>query len=390
MIVGLPPLKELLRYEVTTPVASYTFTAADIAAKLAALPFTPRHLVFDANARSDNGGVRDDLKLQLSGDAGNSYNIQYIFGLGGARGTAREDNQTSAGYLAITADGAAANTFGGGQVLFTDALSTRTDKAWLGQWGAIETMVGAGTGRRNNPADITSVTVLTRLAADFMAGTVFRLSVVDERYLVAGGEQILTADGTFSFPNLPQVPGYLSFIGNLRTAEAASISAIRMTVNGDAVNANYGRQILFGVNGGPPASATAADRLIGITAGAAAGADIFGPFVACMTQSALPDNYPHTLSLSGVHDVGVNGAVEHLGTSRKNQEGVHTVVFDGWAAGDDFLTNSAMWAYFTPKRLLERVTLEAAAASITFDNGGAGLSQGYHDLGVGLYGRTTS
>ena len=384
MISALPPLKTIARYEYPADGGAYTFDG--ILALVALLPFTGCHLVLDVNGQSNAANNDSTFTVQVNADVGNNYNFERLRGVGAAGTCARSDNQ-AAWNFAIPGD-ATANNFGGGQILIVDAFGARSHNGCLGFCGSTEQRVQVSAQRRANSAAVDSLTVLGNTG--FKAGTVLTLSVVDERYLLALGYQILTANGSFTFINLPQVPASLCFIGNLRTDEASDASAIRMTVNGDAVDANYAHQAMLGDDAGPPLAFVAGDRRIGAVAGAPSGAGVFGPFVASISQGALPDNDASVLAVSGVHATSPRGVVECESYRRNNQEPIHTVVFDGWTPGRVFVSGSVMWCYIAPKRLLERVTLEAAAASITFDNGGAGLSQGYHDLGVGLYGRTTS
>ncbi len=389
MIPALPPTKTILRTELAADAAGYEFTAAAIAERLAALPFPARHFVLTTNARSSIAAVRDDAYYRLNGDAGNNYNLEFLVGVGaGPPVCGRLDNQ-NIGYIgAVTGNTAPANVYSGGQTVIVDAFGGRSHNSYLVLAGAHESNVVVDAGRRASLAAVASILVAC-VGGDLMAGTVLELAVVDERYLVAGGEQILlAAAASISVGNLPQVPGDLSIIGNLRSTRAAANDPVYIALNGDAAAGNYARQLLAGLNAGPPVAGAAADRWMAHATGATASVGAFAPITISISQSALGDNDPHVLSIGGFHESnGPSARVQCFSLRRNNTEPVHTVAFTP-SVGPNFLAGSGMWVYKTPKRLLERVVLDAPAASTVFDNDGAGLSQNYRDLGASAYART--
>jgi len=376
VISGLPPLKCIARYEYAADGGAYTFSG--ILALIATLPFAARHIVLTVNGQSDQANNDSTFTVQVNADAGNNYNMERLRGVGAAATCARSDNQTAWNF-AVPGD-ATANNFGGGQILIVDAFGGRADNNCLGLCGSTEQRVQASVQRRNNTAAVDSLTVLGNTG--FKAGTILELAVVDERYLVAGGEQILLADGMFAaVDNLPQVPGDLSIIANVRTSAAAVVDYLDIALNGDAVAANYPRQALYGLDAGPPGGAWGNSRNIALAVGNNATADVFAPACIGISQGALPDNYPHVVAISGYHNfVAIRAWAHEVSMYRTNSEAVHTVELSP-NTGPNLLAGSYMGVYKTPKRLLERVVLDAPAASILFDNGGAGLSQNYRDLG---------
>lgn len=383
MIPALPPLVTIDRYEYPADGGSHTF--AGILALIAALPFTARHLVLTVNGQTEENSDNSTVSVRLNGDAGANYNFERLDGTGAVPGASRRDNQTS-WWLKAPGD-LTALRFGGGQLLIIDAFGGRSHNGGVALTGATEAAVQAGAFRRGSVAIVTSVYVAGQ--GGFKAGTILELAVVDERYLVAGGEQILTVDGTFTFTGLPQVPGDLCIIGNLRSIRAAAADDIYITINGDGVNANYFNQTMLGDNAGPPTAAVWNERRIGTCSAANATASAFGAFCASISQAALPDNDPHYLSIYGYHDaIGPGARAGAISGRRNNVAVVETLAFRP-VAGANFVANSGMWVYFTPKCLLERIVLASPAASITFDNDGAGLSQNYRDLGVGGYVRSS-
>ncbi len=384
MIPGLPPLVVLERIELSVAAASVTVPASGTIAAHAKFPtYGARHVVVIVNTASEDAVAERNLEATFNSDGGANYNDQYLKGTGAADSAARADGQTELTCGAIPGTTVDADAFGGGSILIPDAFNTARHKAVLAHTGAAENSVYAVAGRWASPAAVTDVTVAAS-AGNLAVGTTVTLCVVDEKYRVADGESILLADGTFTFSNLPQTRGDLSVIGSLRSDDANVIDAAFITINGDGVGGNYAHQALYGMNAGPPAASSVADQRIGIIPADTATASVFGPLVAAISQHALPDNDPHYLSISGFHEAtGANAVVGTISGRRDNQEPVHTIAFAP-SAGTLFKTGSAMWVYFVPKRLLERVVLTVAAASVAF----ASISQNYRHLRLNVYGRS--
>ena len=143
---------------------------------IAALSFTPRHLVLRVNAKtaSTAGYERDNIQLQFNGDTGSNYNVQYLGALGSSSSAGRISAATT--YLMGQTAADDANYFAGGECLIPDALSTRSHKSIISLTGANEDIVQAVGGRWANTAAITSVTFTSYQSPNqWLAGSTFEL-----------------------------------------------------------------------------------------------------------------------------------------------------------------------------------------------------------------------
>ena len=172
-------------------------------------------------------------------------------------------------------------------------------------------------------------------------------------------------------------------VGYLRSDVAAVEDEILHEINADA-GANYSAQELTGV-GAAVAAASAVTREVGIASGDTATANGFGAFLATYSQYADAVNQPHYLSLSGYHST-VGPAAEVRATSgRRNNVAAITQIKYEPNAGANFKDGSMMSLYRVPQFVIERQTLAAPVASVTFNN----IPQGYESLQLHVYARGT-
>lgn len=320
------------------------------------LPFPPRHLMLSCNVQTSAGNP--ELRVTINGDAGFNYNEQSIEGAAAVAAGAR---LTNAGFILLSRGNANANQFASSETLFIDALSTRTQKSFVGLGGENENQVTAYAGRWANTDAITHLAV-SFSGANIAADSTCELSTLDERYSL--GESILSGAGSFTFAP-PNRNGYVVAIGNLRSANAAVSDTIEWEFNNDTTTANYAKQQLDGTNAATSA-ASSSDNFIGIVSADSAGADEFGALLATFQNGYIAQNDPSYLTLSGFHEsTGPNSSVRVISGRRNNVEGVLEIDLIA-TTGSDFTADSGLWPYFVPTTIQEVVTLDVAAASITF------------------------
>ena len=181
------PTELLAKVQITEATTAVTLEVN--ALKIAALDYTPRHLLVRFNAMHDSAADQTVL-MDFNGDTGDNYSQLQHRG----KGTAKTATQfVSRANIPLVDISNVANIWGGGEVLMPDALSTRSHKACVGQLGTAEGFVVTLGGRWADTAAITSVTF--RVAANFAVGSIFELCVVDESYIAT--EMLLTEAGTF-------------------------------------------------------------------------------------------------------------------------------------------------------------------------------------------------
>ena len=378
---GLLPVRLLEEITLTAPAATVTFSNIDtaVAAWDAIASVDSRHLVIVVNAASDQATTAQAVHYRFNGDAGNNYNYQELNGTGAVAATSRTDNTSSNLFTSISGT-TTANAFDGGTILVPHAFNLLNHKATISLGGPSETMVQAVAGRWADNSAITSFTIFPA-AGNFVAGSTFQLGVVDERYLIE--EQILSgADGTFSFAAIAADTGELALVGYVRLGIGAFGDSINLEFNGDAVAANYWNERLSG-SGGATAAVQANNPTVSFMLANTAGANEFGAFVSTISQYADGVNDPHTLVLSGYHDSVLPAANLRIVSHRRNNVAAITSILVEGTTVPNFKDGSMMSLYQVPQFVIERVTLAAPAATITFSN----IPQGYESLQIHVYAR---
>lgn len=375
------PTQRLAKVTVTETTTAVTLSVNPIV--IAALSFTPRHLLVRTDSKS--AGAEQDIYIQFNGDAGSNYNYQRVLGVGTTASAERINGAVSQKFSSspVSTD---ANQFTSGEMLIPDALSTRSHKATISFTGLVEDRVYAYAGRWADTAAITSVT-LTQNSLAFAAGSIFELCVVDETYNIdqdGDGEQILGSDGTFTVGSISAADGDLVCIGNWRS-DRASINrdTVEFEFNSDATDANYARQNLSG--GGTSASAGSnADRtLTGLPASTAA-TSVFGGMVAQITNYSDGSNDRMMTTLGGAHHASSDSTVQ-VGSERWNNTAAITSVDFNPVTGTNFIAGSMLSTYAVPKNLIERIEITGdSEGSKTFSS----IPQTYDHLELSIYART--
>ncbi len=372
------PIKILQSIEIETAQATVTFSDIDdLVAEWDALArVTSRHLVVIINAAGEDAVSQRDLYILLNGDSGNTYNRQEITGTAAVAAAQRNDGVPAYNASMIPAASWGATSFGGGVILIPHAFNTVNHKAILTLGGGTDYSVQGTAGRWASANAI--ISLLLGTTGNFLAGSTFHLGVIDERYLV----EELTPTATAIFDNIPQGEGDLVLIGYARTDGAAVEDEVLHSINDDTTAGNYPAQELT-ARAAVTAAASPVNQEIGMVSGANATANVFGALVAVYSQY-IKGNHPHFLSLSGYHEsTGPTAEVRTMSGMRANDEPVNKIVYQP-NAGTNFVTGSLFSLYRVPKRIIERVELDAAAASITISN----IPQNFEALILHVYAKT--
>lgn len=345
---------------------------------IAALSYTPRHLVARMNFKQESSN--NSSHIQFNRDTGSNYNRQHMQGSGS---TASGGRATSGTGIHIGQGGSDANQFLVNEILMPDALSTRSHKATVSLNNAAEASVQVITGRWANTAAITSVTMFTEgSGVHYSAGSTFELCVVDETFNLdqdGDGEQILGSDGTFSVGSIGAADGDLVVIGNLRTDRNSDADTMKLHFNSDTTSGNYHRQRLYGSGTTIAASADNND-IFGITMGDTATANAFGATCIQIQNFSDGSNDRSSLSLTGDHaDSGKSDVF--LDGRRWNNTAAITAFSLLPGVGTNFHSSSMLSTYVVPKGLIERQELSDTASSVAFTS----IPQTYDHLELTAY-----
>ena len=374
------PTQRLAKVTVTETTSAVTLSVNPIV--IAALSFTPRHLVVRVNATNDTSV--DDLLLRFNGDTGSNYNRQYLFGNSSTKAAGRDTNSTFINTGAYP--GGTDNVFGGGEILIPDALSTRSHKSTISLTGAAESYVMSITGRWASTAAITSVTLIANNQT-FAAGSTFELCVVDESFNIdqdGDGELILGSAGTFSVGSIGAADGDLVCIGNVRSDRTYNWDAVKLSLNSDTTAANYNTQWLYGVDSTTNAWAGTTLQVADGLPDENNAAGAFGAFVSQITNFSDGSNDRVVTTLSGAHAPAVPHGEVNLITTRWNNTSAVTAIDYSPNTGTNFVVGSMLSTYAVPKNLITRTELGSDTSSVTFSS----IPATYDHLEVTVYART--
>lgn len=132
-------------------------------------------LVMVINARGNNAGTADQVKLQVNSDTGNNYSRTILYGTGSAAGSARTSSTNSILIDYVAGDTAAAGTFGLCTINLMNYSNSTTYKTILSRAGTAGDLVEANVGLWRNTAAITSVTVSPGIGTNWLTGSTFSL-----------------------------------------------------------------------------------------------------------------------------------------------------------------------------------------------------------------------
>ena len=366
----------------TLPVVTRTLTAATSSVTLyyASPGGTPRHLVLRTSTQATSGNP--NLLLRFNGDSGSNYNSQVLYGYSTTTGAWAGTSQTSMSVIGNIDD--LSSTFSVSETLFPDALSTRTDKSVLSIGGRIEEVVEPGVGRWESTAAITSVTCFVD-SSTFAAGSTFELCVVDEAYLISGGETINTGTADFDKSSISAADGDLVIIGNLRSNVASNLEELGLQFNNDSTDGNYERQRMTGHNSSIKGAYSSASTAVSHAAGANADADSFSGFLAQIVNFSDGSNDRSAITLGGGHMSDSDQQLATMGFRWNNTAAIDRIQVVA-RNGSGWLTNSMLSIYAVPKGLIDRQELSGDTTTVTFGS----IPGTYDHLELTAYSRGTS
>ena len=368
------PTQRLAKVTVTETTSAVTLSVNPIV--IAALSFTPRHLLVRTQTQATSGNP--NLFVRFNGDSGSNYNSQVFYGYATSAGAWAGTNTTALNLIGNIDD--LSNAFSVSETLFPDALSTRTHKSALCLSGRLEEVVEAGGGRWENTAAITSVTCFLD-SSTFAAGSTFELCVVDEAYVI--DEEINTGTADFDKSSISAADGDLVIIGNLRSDVASNIEEVSIRFNGDT-GGNYTRQRLRGNNSTSLNAAQGTTPVIAHGAGANATADSFSGLLVHIpnfSDGSIGDR--NAATLGGGHFSDSDQIIGLYNTRWNNTDAINRVEIYGLNQTSGFLANSMLSIYKVPKNLIERQELSGNATTVTF----ADIPQTYDHLELSIQGR---
>ena len=358
----------------TIPVVTKTLTAATPSVTLyyASPGGTPRHLLIRTNVLATSG--TPNLRIRLNGDSGSNYNIQLLDAAGSSASGLRESTDHFGLPTNVTSD---SNEFSGGEFLFPDALSTRTDKAVLSMSGRVEDFHRMGVGRWENTAAITSVELYLD-SSTFTAGSTFEMAVVDEAYAVK--ETINTGTAQFDESSISAADGDLVVIGNLRSDVSSHIEEIGLRFNSDTTDGNYRRQRMTAHNGTITGAYSSASNAVAHAAGANSDADGYSGFLAQIPNFSDGSNDRTALTFGGGHFSDSDQQLAMMGLRWNNTAAITSVQVTA-RNGTGWLADSMLSIYAVPKGQITRTELDDSASSVAFTN----IPQTYDHLEITAY-----
>ena len=372
------PTHLLAKVTVTEATTSVTLSVNPIVT--AALSFTPRHLLLRTSTQATSGNP--NLFLRFNGDRGSNYNSQVLYGYSTTTGAWAGTSQTSMSVIGNIDD--LSSTFSVSETLFPDALSTRTHKSAVSLGGRLEEVVELGVGRWEDTAAITSVTCLVD-SSTFAAGSTFELCVVDESYLISGGETINTGAADFDKASISAADGDLVIIGNLRSNVASNIEELGLQFNNDSTDGNYARQRMTGHNSSIKGAYASASTAVSHAAGANSDANGFSGFLAQIVNFSDGSNDRSAFTLGGGHMSDSDQQFATMGFRWNNTAAIDRIQVVA-RNGSGWLADSMLSIYAVPKGLITRTELSEDTTTITFSS----IPATYNHLELTAYARGTS
>ena len=254
--------------------------------------------------RSDIAGNTDNLGHEINDDgvAGNYHN-QYMQGLGAGAPTAATANNTMIGIC--VGDNPGATIFSPMVASYSQYGKATNQPHCLISSGYHNDVPGAAvratSARRVNIEPITKLQyTLLGGGTDFKAGSLFSLYHVPKRLIERVELAMDTA--TITFDSIPQDFEALIVKVYARSAQAIVRDVVVVTINDDAVAANYDQQEVDGAGGAVSASRSAGSRTFMGCSGANRGAGQFNGGIVLFPAYAKADRHKHLLHLEGENE----------------------------------------------------------------------------------------
>ena len=383
MLPGLPPLVHL---ETVTASGgtSITVPASGTIAGHANFPAGSKHVVVIYNARSGASAVEDYALVRVNGDTGSNYDMQRLDGFGTSVAAYKETGIVGWSQIAAVAGNTApAGIHSRGAIMIPNAFATTGYAAMLNMIGVYDERSRFGAGTWRNTAAITSMNFST---SNGLTGS-FSLYVVDESYLVSGGEEVLTGTSAFTNRSVPAQVGDISIINYMRSSRSSGNDGTDIVLNGDTTSGNYSGQFLYAYNTTAVPALTGGHQIGGCNA-STADANYFSGQLTSVSAFNYSANDPHVLCLSGQVSVTTADAFCAISSNKRNNVEAVTSVNIKPSVSSTFLAGSGQWVYAVPKSLISRTELTGAAASVTFDLTSLTIPANTQSLRVNAYARS--
>ena len=301
----------------------------------AAIPGTGDDLVVIGYARSDRAARDDRINHEINDDVGANYDRQYLVGSGSSVEAAQGADQRI-GFT--VADTGTVNAFGAFLVSYSQYAEVANDPHYLSLAGYHESISSIASmfifsGRRNNVAAITKLEYYPELGTNFKAGTLFSLYRVP-RFTI-DRQELAAPAATITFTNIPQGYEALQLLVYARSDLAALNENIEITINADAVAANYDFQELTGTGVVVAAARNPASQVVMVIPAATEGANEFGGGITTLTQYARTDGHKPWITLSGTNE---NQVI--IRSSRRESNNAITRIDLDLAGANNFIAGS--------------------------------------------------
>ena len=386
MIPGLPPLVHL---ETVTSDGDSTVTlpASGNIADHANFPAGSKHVVALYNARMTSAGTDSYVLVRVNGDTGGNYDMQRVDGFGTSVAAYKETGIVGWSQIgAMTASDAATGIHTPGAIMVPHAFGTTGYLAMIG-WSTNSSgpRIRFGAGAWENTAAMTSISFV---ASGNFEGA-FSLYVVDESYLVSGGEEILTGTSAFTNRSVPAQDGDISIINYLRSSRSSTNDGIALDINTDTTESNYSNQHLYayGSTAGAGVNLWDNNQVGGCNAANADGNHFSGALTSVSAFNASA-NDPHVLGLAGHISVSTADAWISMVSMKRDNVAAVTSVNISPTVSSTFLAGSGQWVYAVPKSLISRVTFTGTGTTASFDLTSLTIPAGTTHLRLNCYARS--
>jgi len=183
-----------------TPIATQTLSSAAASVTFSGIPQTYTDLVLVCNARSARTADNfNTITVQVNGLTTSIYSYTTLSGDGSAVQSTRESNQTSISPVRLSTSASSFTSLDASIIHFMNYSNTTTNKTVLGRGSSMgefyEVITTANLIRTTNA--ITSITLSTALAGDFVSGSSFTLYGIGAGSPKAFGGDTVLNDGTY-------------------------------------------------------------------------------------------------------------------------------------------------------------------------------------------------
>ena len=158
-----------------TPIATQTLGSAAATVTFSSISGSYTDLILVCAARSATAATSDSFLMSFNGNTTAVYSRIRLLGTGSAASSASRSAATNIDFEGLAGDTSAANTFMPSIVQVQNYSNTTTNKTCLIRGNDANNYVLATVGLFRSTSAITSVSLATSSAANFMTGSTFTL-----------------------------------------------------------------------------------------------------------------------------------------------------------------------------------------------------------------------